>query len=57
MVLHWVLRNNFYRDIVSLLTKNTSDPKRTAYLRLPFRISKKQFDKNIKFIKKGITFI
>ena len=37
MVLDWVFRNNFYWDIISQITKNTSDPKRTAYLRLPIQ--------------------
>ena len=34
MVLDWAFKNNFYWDMVTGLTRNTTDPKRLAYLRL-----------------------
>lgn len=37
MVLSWVFANNFYWDLVNQLTRNTNDPKRLAYLRLPIK--------------------
>jgi len=34
MVLDWAFKNNFYWDMVHNISRNTSDPKRLAYLRL-----------------------
>ena len=34
MVLNWAFKNNFYWEMVNSITRNTSDPKRLAYLRL-----------------------
>jgi hypothetical protein len=37
MVLDWVFKDNFYWNIVQQITRNTNDPKRLAYLRLPIK--------------------
>ena len=34
MVLDWVFKNNFYFEMVNQLTRNSTDPKRIAYVRL-----------------------
>ena len=37
MVLSWAFRDNFYWQLVQQITRNTNDPKRLAYLRLPIK--------------------
>ena len=37
MVLSWVFKDNFYWQLVQQITRNTNDPKRLAYLRLPLK--------------------
>jgi hypothetical protein len=37
MVISWVFKNNFYWDLVSQLTRNSTDPKRISYLRLALK--------------------
>ena len=34
MVIDWAFKNNFYWDMIYNISRNTSDPKRLAYLRL-----------------------
>ena len=34
MVLNWAFKNNFYWEMVTILSRNTTDPKKLAYLRL-----------------------
>ena len=34
MVIDWAFKNNFYWDMIYHISRNTSDPKRLAYLRL-----------------------
>jgi hypothetical protein len=34
MVLEWLVKDNFYWQLVHTLTRTTSDPKRLAYIRL-----------------------
>jgi hypothetical protein len=34
MVLEWLIKDNFYWQLVHTLTRTTSDPKRLAYIRL-----------------------
>ena len=37
VVLEWAFRDSFYWDLLYGLTRNTTDPKRLAYLRLPVK--------------------
>ena len=37
MVLEWAFRDGFYWDLVSNLTRNSTDPKRLAYVRLALK--------------------
>lgn len=37
MILSWVFKDNFYWQLVQQITRNTNDPKRLAYLRLPIK--------------------
>jgi hypothetical protein len=37
MVLEWAFKDSFYWDLVNTMTRNTTDPKRLAYVRLPLK--------------------
>jgi hypothetical protein len=37
MVIDWTFKNNFYWQLVDGLARNTTDPKRLAYLRLALK--------------------
>lgn len=37
MVFNWAFKNGFYWDLVTTLAKNSTDPKRLAYVRLPLK--------------------
>lgn len=37
MVLEWVFKDCFFWNLVNTLTKNTTDPKRLAYIRLALK--------------------
>lgn len=37
MVKEWMLKNNFYWELASVLPKTTTDPKRLAYVRLALK--------------------
>jgi hypothetical protein len=36
-VLQWAFRKSFFWDMLDTIPKSTTDPKRLAYLRMPFR--------------------
>lgn len=37
MVIEWAFKGNFYWEMLHQLSRNTNDPKRLAYLRLPIK--------------------
>lgn len=37
MVLNWIFKEGFYWDMVNLVTRNSTDPKQLAYVRLALK--------------------